>query len=324
MTILLLLAALSAPPTDPLLLIVNKPASTVSILNLTTGSLIATLPTGHGPHEATASHDGRWGVVTDYGSQIPGNTLTVVDLASRKVARTIELGFPRPHGVSFLPDGETVAVTSEVAGMVLLVNIASGQVVSTHPTGQAVSHMLSLTRDGSTAYTANIRSGSISAVNLRAGGEPRTLPVGTMTEAIGLTPDGREAWVGSNNTGKVYTVDVTTWRVADSIQTSGFPYRIAFAPDGRTVIITNPMSDEIHVYDVATRARRGTVAGHGSGGGPGQPLAAVWSSDGRTAWVSLAEAGEIAEVDVAGLKVSRYFPAGTGPDGLALIEAPAR
>jgi DNA-binding beta-propeller fold protein YncE len=218
----------------------------------------------------------------------------------------------------FLPDNRTIAVTSETAGMVVLVDVASGAVQSSHPTGQILSHMLAVTRDGRTAYTANIKSGSISAVDLTDRSPTRTLPVGSMTEAIGLTPDGGQAWVGSNNTGRVYAVDVRRWQVIDSMQTSGFPYRVTFSPDGRTAIITNPMSDEIHFYDVATRQRLATIAGHGSAGGQGQPLAAIFSRDGRRAYVSLAGAGEVAELDVAERSVRRYLPAGEGPDGLAL------
>lgn len=317
---LLLVAAIGLQQPDPLLVIVNKPASTVSIVNVARGTMVATLPTGANPHEAAASGDGRWAVVSDYGAQTPGNTLTVIDIAKQKVARTIDVGFTRPHGITFLPDNRTVAVTSETGGMVVLVDVAAGTVMSSHPSNQQTSHMLAVTRDGRMAYTANIRSGSISAIDLTDAAPTRSLPVGTMTEAIGLTPDNREAWVGSNNTGKVYAVDVAAWRVVDSMQTSGFPYRIAFSPDGKTAIITNPMSDEVHLYDVATRERRGTISAPSSNGGQGQPLAVVFSRDGRTAWVSLAQAGEIAELDLTARSVRRYLPGGSGPDGLALVE----
>ena len=315
----LLLAALGLQQHDPFLLVVNKPASTVSIINISKGSIVTTLPTGSNPHETAATADGRWAAVSDYGAQTPGNTLTIVDLTAQKVARTIDVGFTRPHGITFLPDNRTVAVTSETGGAVVLIDVVAGTVKSSHPSNQQTSHMLALTRDGRTAYTANIRSGSISVIDLTDAAPTRSLPVGTMTEAIGLTPDNREAWVGSNNTGKVYAVDVTAWKVIDSMQTSGFPYRITFSPDGRTALITNPMSDEVHLYDVASKARQATITTHGSSGGQGQPLAAVFSRDVRTAWVSLAESGEIAELDLGARSVRRYLPAGTGPDGLALI-----
>lgn len=316
---LLLLAAIGLQQPDPLLVIVNKPVSTVSMVNVARGTMVATLPTGANPHETAASADGRWAVVSDYGAQTPGNTLTVIDVAKQKVARTIDIGFTRPHGITFLPDHRTVAVTSETGGMVVLVDVAAGTVLSSHPTDQQTSHMLAVTRDGRTAYTANIRSGSISAIDLTDAAPTRSLPVGTMTEAIGLTPDNREAWVGSNNTGKVYAVDVTAWRVVDSMQTSGFPYRIVFSPDGKTAIITNPMSDEVHLYDVASKKRQATIRAHSSSGGTGQPLAVVFSRDGRTAWISLAQAGEIVELDLTAKAVRRYLPGGAGPDGMVLI-----
>lgn len=316
---LLLLAAIGLQQPDPLLIVVNKPSSTVSIVNIASGTILTSLPTGANPHETAASADGKWAVVSDYGAQTPGNTLTVVDVAARKVTRTIDVGFSRPHGIMFLPDNHTVAVTSETGGMVVLVDVVAGTVTSSHPSAQQVSHMLALTRDGKMAYTANIRSGSISAIDLTDATATRTLPVGTMTEAIGLTPDNREAWLGSNNTGKVYAVDVKGWKVIDSMQTSGFPYRISFTPDGKTALITNPMSDEVHLFDVATRQRQGTITAHGSKGGKGGPLAAVISHDGRTAWVSLEESNEIAELDLVAKSVRRYLPGGEGPDGLALI-----
>ena len=79
--------------------------------------MLATLPTGQGPHEVAISRDGSVAVVTDYGAQGPGgNTLTVIDVPGQRVARTIELGqYRRPHGIVFLPGDSLVAVTSEAS-----------------------------------------------------------------------------------------------------------------------------------------------------------------------------------------------------------------
>lgn len=307
---LLLLAV--APPADTVLVVVNKQASTVSIVNVSTGRVTATLPTGANPHETAASRDGRLAVVSDYGAQTPGSTLTVVDLTTRTIARTIELGFTRPHGIVFLPDNRTVAVTSETGGAVLLVDVVQGSVTSTHPTGQRVSHMVALTNDGRIGYTANIADGSLSRVDLAGNAPARILSnIGTQTEAIGLTPDGREAWLGSNNTGKVLIVNVEQWKVTDSLQTSGFPYRIGFSPNGRFAVVTNPQSNEIHVYDARMKAKLGTL--NVSDG----PLGLIFSPDNKTAWVTLAGSGEIAEVDLETRSVKRRLPAGPGPDGIA-------
>ena len=313
---LFLLAAIGLQQPDPLLVVVNKPASTVSIVNVTTGTILTTLPTGANPHETAASADGRWAVVSDYGAQAPGNTLTVIDVAARKVVRTIDVGFSRPHGITFLPDNRTVAVTSETGGMVVLVDAVAGTVTSSHPSAQQVSHMLAVTRDGKMAYTANIRSGSISAIDLTDAAATRTLPVGTMTEAIGLTPDNREAWLGSNNTGKVYAVDLKAWKVVDSMQTSGFPYRINFTPDGKTAIITNPMSDEVHLV----RRRDQTASGHDHGArlqGSAGPAAGGGDLPRRPHRLGVAGGGRRNRRVGSGREIGPAVPAGaeTGPMG---------
>lgn len=57
------------------LVITNKQESTATIISLTDGKTVATLPTGQGPHEVAVSGDGKLAVVTDYGAQVGGTTL---------------------------------------------------------------------------------------------------------------------------------------------------------------------------------------------------------------------------------------------------------
>ena len=78
------------------LVIVNKGASTVSIVDVGSGTEVAVLPTGTGPHEVAITADGRTAVITDYGAREPGNSLTIVDVAAQKVRKTIDV-----------PSGET-------------------------------------------------------------------------------------------------------------------------------------------------------------------------------------------------------------------------
>jgi DNA-binding beta-propeller fold protein YncE len=98
------------------LVVTNKSVSTATIIDVGSGRILATLPTGQGPHELVLSSDGGTAVVTDYSGD-PGRTLTVIDVAARRVVRTIDLGdHRRPHGIVFLPGDSLVAVTSEASG----------------------------------------------------------------------------------------------------------------------------------------------------------------------------------------------------------------
>jgi len=318
---MLLILALSFAASD-VLVVVNKDASTVSIISVESGTTLATLPTGTGPHEVAASGDGHWAVVTDYGAQQPGSSLTVVDLVSLKVARTIDLGsYRRPHGIVFLPDHRTVAVTSEINGLVVLVDVTSGQITGTRPTSGQVSHMIGVASDGRRAFTANIRSGDISAIDL-VSGDPKTLPVSTQTEALGVAPDAGQVWVGSNDQGTVTVVRTAAWRVVDTLRVGGQPYRIVFSPDGSRVLVTTPQSDEVRLFDAESRREIGRVKTPAQGGTPGQPFGVAWSPEGRVAYITLRGAEQVAVLDLEKLSVSRYLGTGAGPDGIAFARRP--
>lgn len=297
------------------LAVVHKDVAQLGIYSVTDGSLRALVPTGDGPHEVAISGDGRWAVATDYGAAGPGgSTLTVVDLRTAELARTITLPHARPHGAKFLPDHKTLAVTAERDGKVVLVDVTTGTVIGELDTGQRLSHMVSLSPDGRTAYTANIADGTLSIIPM-SGTAATIVRVGTQTEAINTAPDGRTVWLGSNNTGKVFVVDVASARVIDSVQTSGFPYRIDFTPDTRLAMVTNPDVGEVQLIDAATRRIIKTVSvGDGS-----QPFGIAVDPSGKRAWITLRGAGEVVELSLPDGAITQRWSTGpgTGPDGIA-------
>ena len=90
-----LLATLALPlaaqrPGDRLL-VCNKSADTVSVFDAVTRAEIATLPTGEAPHEIAVSPDGCTAVVTNYGRQRAGRTLTILDVPGAAVRGTLRL-----------------------------------------------------------------------------------------------------------------------------------------------------------------------------------------------------------------------------------------
>src|ERR1700736_5304132 len=82
------------------LLVLNKEGS-VAIVDPATQKVLGRAPTGEGPHEVVATSDGKLAVVSNYGSgQMPGRTLSVIDIASRKELHRVDLTpLSRPHGL---------------------------------------------------------------------------------------------------------------------------------------------------------------------------------------------------------------------------------
>jgi DNA-binding beta-propeller fold protein YncE len=295
------------------LVVTNKTPATATIIDVATGRVHATLPTGQGPHEVAISGDGRVAVVTDYGAQGPGgNTLTVIDVPAKRVARTIELGtYRRPHGIRFLPGDSLVAVTSEASRNVLVVHVAEGAVRRVIPTGQAGSHMVGVVADGSRLFTGNIGSNSVSELNGASGELVRTFEVPAQPEAINVTPDGAEVWVGSNATGRVSVLDPKSGNVVTAAEGLGWPYRVLFTPDLKTVMLPDLRNEELRFLDRASRRELSRLTFSG-----GAPQGITITPDGRYVFQSLSQQGRVAIIDVATRAVVGHLGAGDTPDGV--------
>lgn len=295
------------------LIVTNKTPATATLIDVASGRTLATLATGNGPHEVVVAKNGSLAVVTDYGAQAPGGTLTVIDLAKREVARTIALGeYRRPHGIVFLPGDTVVAVTSETNRAVLLVNVVRAVVVKVIPTEQAGSHMVGVTADGARAFTGNIQSNTVSELDLRAGAYVRRWDVPAQPEAINVTPDGREVWVGSNATGKVSVLDVASGTVTTAAEGLGWPYRVLFTPDAHTVLLPDYRGETLRFVDRSSKRELGRIALTGAG-----PQGIALSADARYAFLSLSSQGRVAIVDVARRTLVGHLTAGETPDGVA-------
>ena len=335
-TLLLLLAAgAAAAPTAPAgtgtLIVLNKAEATASLIDLGTGSVVATVPTGTGPHEATVSPDGRLAVVCDYGTrEAPGSTLTVIDVPAARVARTIPLGtYRRPHGIAWLQGTGSVLVTAEADRRLLTVEIETGRVSAAVETDQETSHMVVASPDGKRAFVANIGSGSVSVIDLAAGSRVANIPTGAGAEGIDITPDGRHVWVTNRAADTVSVLDAASLEVLATLESKSFPIRARATPDGRHVLVSNARTGDIAVFDARERreARRVTLqlaAADLSGrlfgdqfGDSSVPIGILIPPDGRRAYVAHANADVISVVDLGEWKSVGTLRAGREPDGMA-------
>ena len=209
------LAAQSPDGETGTLVVLNKGEATATFIDVASGEIRATLPTGEGPHELAMTGDGLWAVSTDYND---GNSLTVFDVANASVARTIDLSdHPRPHGAFFLPGDSIIAVTSESSRSVVLVNPFTGRTVGAVSTEAGGSHMVAVTGDGATLYTGDMQSGTVSRLDVASMTKARSYDVPPQPEAVTVSRDGRHVWVGSNAEGLVSVVDTETGDVSSPL-----------------------------------------------------------------------------------------------------------
>lgn len=300
------------------LVVLNKAGNNAALVDLVSGEVYATLPTGVGPHEVAVSADGRTAVVADYGDQTPGRTLTVLDLAGRGVTATIDLGeHRRPHGIAWLPDGRRVAVTSETSGAVLLVDVPAGRVERAIPTQAKGSHMLALAPDGKRVFTSNIESGSISVLDLESGAHLRTVPTGAGAEGIDVSPDGSQLWVTNRDANDVTVLDARTLQPLGTLASAAVPIRVKLTPDGTQALVSNAMSGDLRVFDAATRREVATISVAADAASNPVPVGVLISPDGAFAYVAMMQGNEVAVVNLEERTVVGRIRPGAGPDGLA-------
>jgi len=324
--ILPLAAAVEAQNRPDLLVVANKQAASATVIDVASGRTVATLAVGDGPHEVAVSNDAKWAVVTNYGNERAGSSLSIIDLDRLAVTRTLDLApHRRPHGAVFLPGDREVAVTSETSQAVLVVNLQAGAVERVLRTGQQGSHMLVVSPDGKRIYTANVFSGSVTALDVAGVELARSVPVAAQTEGIALSPDGRRLWVGSNQAHTVTVLDAATLAPVDTLPSPGMPYRLAVTADGALVVVPNPMLSAVRVFDTAAMRetalvrvppREGFTPAPGEDAGAG-PVGVVLSPNGRTAYVALQGRNQVGVLDVASGRITGYLDTGAGPDGIA-------
>lgn len=292
------------------LVVLNKQGNDASFIDLASGDLLATLPTGEGPHELVISDDGLWAVGTDYAG---GDSLTVFDIQNLAVKRTIDLAeFPNPHGILLLPDNKRVLVTSESSKTLVLVDFMNGEVMKSIDTEQDGSHMVALSQDGSIAFTSNGGSDSVSVIDLNKGRFVKTLDVPDSPEAITTNKAGTEIWVGSNDEGKVSVISTADGSTLAQFDGFTWPYRVLLSEDEKYAVIPDFRQHRLRIFDAQSKIESGAMEIASSG-----PQGVAWYPDSRTLFLSLSSQNKILVIDIISRQVLGEYQAGLSPDGIA-------
>jgi YVTN family beta-propeller protein len=307
-------AQTSTPTPFPALLVLNKSANSLAIVDPATKHVIARIDTGEGPHEVAASDDGKLAFVTNYGAKNPGHSLSVIDLVAQKEIHRVDLGpLGRPHGIVFA-DGEAY-FTAELNKVIARYDPASNKVDWLLGVGQNRTHMLVRTKYLNEFFTSNVDSDSITAIEKSSdpsGWKETNILVGKGPEGIDISPDDKEVWAANSGDGTASVIDVATSKVIHTFNLhTRHSNRLKFTNDGKLVLISDPATDELIIVDAATRK---IIKQLNIGRGPGGILIAP---NGEVAYVALAGDNAVAIVDLHKLEITTRIPTGEGPDGLA-------
>ncbi len=176
-------------PDDRLLLVTNWCTFDLSIIELASGTTLATIELGRHPRGIAVTQDSSRAYVTVMG----GSDIAVVDLASFEVGWLDDVG-ASPRHVVLSPDDTTLYATLNGEGTVIKIDTATGEVTDRVTTGIAPRSMARST-DGTALYVVNYESDTMT--KLRAADFAILDEVSTAHHPIGITYDAfnDEVWI---------------------------------------------------------------------------------------------------------------------------------
>jgi YVTN family beta-propeller protein len=315
----LLAATLHAQPD---LAVVEKVSGKVGFYN-STGERTSEVKVGVYPHEIVRSLDGKSLYVTDNGilwmqyAGKGGNTISVLDAATRQKTGVIDLGeYRRPHGMAVHPQTGHLVVTIENPDGLLLVDPVQRKVLRKFDVQGKSPHMVLFGPGGKRAYVSNTNSGTLASIDI-ATGETKLIPTGKYPQGGVLSHDGKTIYLTNAESNKIVLIDTATDRVTSEIATSTYPNRVALTPDGKTLVYS--LGNEgaaVGFADVAARKETATIPLGG------QPLSLTLTKDGKFAFSGIQSQGKIHVIDVAQRKIIRTIttPKDAGPDPALPLE----
>ena len=298
------------------LLVLNKEDANLAIVDPASGNVLGRVPVGQGPHELVTSTDGKIAFASNYGTgPAPGRTISMIDLASQKELRRIDVApLSRPHGLAFA-NGK-LYFTAEADKKIARYDPATNKIDWQFETGQATTHMVLPTKDARTIFTSNIGGDSVSAIQQGADGAwtQTVIPVGKGPEGIDLSPNGREVWSAHSRDGGVSIIDVASKKVVQTINLgTKRSNRIKLTPDAKFALVSDLDAGELVVLDAPARKEIKRIP-LGK-----MPEGILMPATGGVAYVAVNGDNFIAVIDLKTWQVTKKIQTGTGPDGMAWV-----
>jgi len=278
----------------------NFQDNTVSVLDLATDSVVATIPVTKGPHGIAATRDGRWVLVSGDGS----SQVSVIDAATDKVVRTVEVG-KSPHGITVTPDGKLALVAVNGQSQIAYVDLATLTVVAR--VAVPAPHTVGLSPDGKTAYVSAQEPGhlGLAVLDVAARKVVRTIPLDKVPRDVEFGFGGKAVYYTLAGVNAVQVLNPQTEQVSATIPTGisphvviqppqvkfgltvvqgvkelllfdpqtdqavrsfpvdNQPHWVTVTPDGGTAVVTNEGSNDVTVITLATGQTRSVAVGKG-------------------------------------------------------------
>ena len=243
-----------------ILLLVEKCSHCFSYYDIESGSRLHSVRLPEFPHEFVVDAAQRYAYIGHYGVETSGHlgaggtSIFQIDIAERKLARTIDIApFNRLHGMQMDDQDRLFALSEDRAQLVVLDHPATDTAPRRAvPTGGIKSHLFALSRDGQTAYAMNLLSHTVTKIKpFDATFAPQACAPGEKPEGYALSTDEKTLFVTCRWSNTLAAIDTATMQVLRTAPSRDDATRLYLYRDGR-IVVTNYGERSLSVVDPVT------------------------------------------------------------------------
>lgn len=229
----------------------NQGSDTVSVIDVSSGTVTATVAVGKVPAGLALTPDGGTLWVANY----TDGTVQSIDTGTLRTGTPVPVG-DGPENMAITPDGRTLYVADIHDNTVSPVDLTTGQAGAAIPVGPSPFNVVAAP-DGRTVYVSNSGGSTVTPIDTTTNETEPTFLISGQAYGLALSPDGRTLWVSPSNGDTVTPVDTVTGAPGKQVTVGKSAFDVALNWNGSTAYVTTADGNSLVPVDTST-GRSGT------------------------------------------------------------------
>ncbi|MFJ6789358.1 IPT/TIG domain-containing protein [Streptomyces angustmyceticus] len=227
--------------------VTNFGASSISVIDTRTRSVITTIGVTSGPWEIVITPDGLRAYAACFGT----DSVAVIDTATHTVIGTVP-GLNKPLGLTVTPDGSRLYAASLGGDRVDVISTATDTLIASVPLSSGP-RGVAVTPDGTQVYVTEEGANAVTVIDTATNTVLATLTGFLFPRGVAVSPDGQRAYVSEYGGNRLGVIDTVTHSVASALPGLPIPLGVAVSHDGLLAYVTCDGDDSVAVVDLVRR-----------------------------------------------------------------------
>ena len=277
---------------------------------LLSASSVTEVSVGLQPYSVAIDTTLNKAVVTNYND----DSISIIDLGSKQVTRTITVSDTRPRGAAINPNTNKAVIANEKSNTLSVLDLNTEAIIATIPVGRSPEGV-AINPNTNVAVVTNRKDDTITIIDLSLNTALTLLKVGKDPSGVAINSATNQAVIANNKDDTITIVDLNNNTVIATINVGGGPQAVAIDEDKNIGIITNEKSDAVSILDLSAKTIIKIIP---SGK---KPRDIAINKNTQMAYITNKLGDAIAAIDLITYTQKGYIQAGKDPQGIAIDDS---